>query len=78
MAKEQLEFLQVDLVDAIQPAARRKQAIGHDCMQMRVKIDHIAEGLNRHDHAGDRLILAQGGLKEGFHTGIDTLAEFAQ
>lgn len=78
MPKEQLEFFQIEVGDDIQPAVRRKQAIRDDGMEMGIQVHQIAEGLNRHNHAGDRLRLLQGGLEEGFHTGIGALAECAQ
>jgi hypothetical protein len=78
VSKELLEFLEINVRDDIQPAVGCKEALRDDGMQMRVEVHQIAEGLNRHDHAGDCLLFAQGGLEEGLHTGVGTLAEFAQ
>ncbi len=78
VAREQLKFLEIDVGHGSQPAVGRKQAIRDDGMQMRMPIRQIAEGLNRHNHPGDRLRLLQGGLEEHFETGIDVLTECAQ
>jgi len=78
VAKERLEFLQINLGSDIKPAVGRKQSIRDNRMQMGMEVHQIANGLHRHNHPGNSTFSSQWGLKEDFQTFIRALAEFPQ
>ena len=75
MAKEARQRVENNLRKPHEPTARRKDAIGHQGMQVGVDVDQIPIGLDDHDDAGDGLRVLPRCADERLEGGGGTMTE---
>jgi hypothetical protein len=77
-AKKAFELLYVYFRQNIKPAVGHKAAVGDQTVQVGVKIDQVAEGLDGHYHPGHGFFSIKGLLEKLFEGLIGALAELPQ